>query len=164
MLTLSQTYNFFKLALSLKETISNLYNNNKTSILFYSKNIVLVCFWGLISLWSSYNLSLIQFCLDIPSFQTTLVDKVLPLILWMGAFFLDYIISVNRPPLGYSFNFKNIKAAQWVLFLYLMFLAGLIARHDHHISCEICFWGIFATMVTFKWLSLNLFCKIEEMQ
>jgi len=144
--------------------IRSLYSNNKGSILFFSKNVVFVLLWGIVSLCSSYNDIIIDWNWDVPSFDLSLKRVLLPLIMWMGAFFLDFIVTMNRPPKGYEINITNVKASHYVMFLYLALLAVFIGRHRDPVVCEICFWGIFITMMTFKWLTLDLFYKREQIQ
>ena len=144
--------------------IRSLYLNNKGSILFFTRNAVFVLLWGLVSLCSSYNDIVVKWNWDVPSFGLSLKRVILPLIMWMAAFFLDFIISMNRPPKGYEINISNIKASNYVIFVFLGLLAVFIGRYNDAIVCEVCFWGIFLTMMVFKWLTLDLFYKREQIQ
>ena len=145
-------------------SIKTYYDNNKGSIILFVRNVIFVILWGMVSLCSSYNDIISKWDIDVPSFGLPLNNIVLPLIIWMGAFFLDFIITMNRPPKGYDLNITNIKASQFMVFAYLALLALFIGRHEDPLLCEICFWGIFGTMMIFKWLTLQLFYKNEQIQ
>lgn len=144
--------------------LSALYNSNKGSILFFFRNVVFVFLWGCVSLCSSYNDILTNWDIDVPSFGLSFERLILPLIIWMAAFFLDFIITMTRPPKGYEINMTNVKASQCLMFGFLTLVAIFIGRNNDPLICEICFWSIFVSMMVFKWLTLQLFYKHEQSQ
>lgn len=141
-----------------------LYNNNKGSIIFFFRNAIFVLLWGCVSLCSSYNDIITYWNIDVPSFGLSLERIILPLIIWMAAFFLDFIIIMTRPPKGYQINITNVKASQCLMFVFLSFTAVFIGQYNDPFICELCFWGIFSSMMVFKWLTLQLFYKHEQLQ
>lgn len=157
--------------MTIKESIANaktnlclLYNNNKDSIIFFLRNVIFVFLWGCVSLCSSYNDIITYWDIDVPSFGMSLEKIILPLIIWIAAFFLDFIITMTRPPKGYEINMTNVKASQCLMFVFLALTAIFIGRYHDQFLRELCFWGIFASMMVFKWLTLQLFYKHEQSQ
>lgn len=144
--------------------LRTLYNNNKGSIIFFLRNVIFVSLWGCVSLCSSYNDIITYWNIDVPSFGMSLERVVLPLIIWMAAFFLDFIITMTRPPKGYEINMTNVKASQCLMFVFLALTAVFIGRYHDPFLSELCFWGIFVSMMVFKWLTLQLFYKHEQSQ
>lgn len=153
--------NFIKLK---GNNISLLYHSNKATILFYSKNIVYVLLWGIVAFCSAYNETITNWHINIfPEEPFSRTDIMFPLIIWMCAFYLDFIITLNRPPEGYEINLVNLKASYFVMFIYLSLVTIFIGCPIKEIV-EVSFWCIFITMLVFKWLSLDLFYKREQIR
>lgn len=133
--------------------------------------------WGVITLASSYSSTLLHHC----SFDFIIYPKedynyiVIPLIVWMVAYFLDYVYNTLRREEDELISVSHIRQATYAITIFLFCLVMILAQStylqefsnanshfDSWLSLEcrnnirtFCVLGMFLSILGLKWGAIN---------
>lgn len=132
--------------------------------------------WGLITLISSYNVVLhdcsFAFLMDMKADYNFII---IPLIVWMIAYFIDYVYTIIRKDAWEKISGESVVRASWAMSIFLFLIAFILAQnsyllsHMNDICCNgswlsvssrtiirtICLCGMFLVIMLLKWSSLT---------
>ena len=132
--------------------------------------------WGVITLASSYNPLLHHCSFDfIINHQGDYNDKVIPLIVWMVAYFLDYVYNTIRREEDELISISHIKQATVAITVFLFCLVIILAQSSYLQECyylnsqldswlsleyrrnlrTICLLCMFLSILLLKWGAIN---------